>query len=438
MTKRQRSQTNLKFCYESPLNVFKKSLEDLTSVVRNIVFDDERLIHRKQKLNKQTAARTPRRFSRTSVIVISDSETNDGCNVNETNDRDEQNTSLSIIACGSKLTSPLQRQTRKSKCSASQRNTKASSRKQVDNDSSILSITQESSLDGENIAPSQTNEDDIVELWSCLKNVNKCKRKTKPNHDKRSSKFIIDTRPNLNYLKYLATDTKTVQKRKKQTLPHKTTVKPFEQKLLKNLNSGRRKRRRSDNDDDDDDNGADDLNSNLSNAHCSKKKIIQDEKNHKTNSKHKLREIIVDGCNVAMAQTNNKKFSEKGIELVVNYFKDRGHIVKVFLPKHLQRQKYSLLEQLHKEGIVIFTPSRKIAGRTITSYDDRFILEYATLCEGIVISSDQYRDLYKEKPEWRDTITNRLLIPTFVGNYVMFPEDPLGQFGPNLEIFLRH
>lgn len=74
----------------------------------------------------------------------------------------------------------------------------------------------------------------------------------------------------------------------------------------------------------------------------------------------------------------------------------------------------------------------------LLSFHCRFILEYATACEGIVISSDQYRDLYEEKPEWRDTILYRLLTPTFVGDYIMFPEDPLGKSGPNLETFLRH
>lgn len=68
----------------------------------------------------------------------------------------------------------------------------------------------------------------------------------------------------------------------------------------------------------------------------------------------------------------------------------------------------------------------------------RYILQYATVCKGIVISSDQYRDLYREKPEWRDTIVNRLLAPTFVGDYVMFPEDPLGRNGPTLQEFLRY
>lgn len=68
----------------------------------------------------------------------------------------------------------------------------------------------------------------------------------------------------------------------------------------------------------------------------------------------------------------------------------------------------------------------------------RFILHYATICGGIVVSSDQFRDLYSEKPEWRDTIENRLLQPTFVGNIVLFPEDPLGRRGPKLDEFLRH
>ncbi|KOC59627.1 putative ribonuclease ZC3H12B [Habropoda laboriosa] len=154
-------------------------------------------------------------------------------------------------------------------------------------------------------------------------------------------------------------------------------------------------------------------------------------------SSNKLREIVIDGNNVAMAHTNNKSFSEEGLLLVIDYFKQRGHSVKVFVPQHRRSQCHQLLEKLYTDGIVVFTPSRRIGGRRITPYDDRYILEYATMCGGIVVSLDQYRDLYMEKPEWRSTIENRLLAPTFVGNYVMFPEDPLGRTGPKLEEFLR-
>ncbi|XP_076674712.1 uncharacterized protein LOC143372443 isoform X2 [Andrena cerasifolii] len=152
----------------------------------------------------------------------------------------------------------------------------------------------------------------------------------------------------------------------------------------------------------------------------------------------RLREIIIDGNNVAMAHKNHHVFSEEGLLIVINYFQQRGHSVKVFIPQCRRSISRPLLEKWYNEGIVVFTPSRYIGGRWITSYDDRFILQYATLCGGIVISSDQYRDLYKEKPEWRNTIMNRLLAPTFVGNIVMFPEDPLGRNGPKLDEFLKY
>jgi len=73
------------------------------------------------------------------------------------------------------------------------------------------------------------------------------------------------------------------------------------------------------------------------------------------------------------SHTNGKEFSEKGIQIVVDYFELRGHIVKVFLPQHVRKKKYSLIEELYKKGTVVFTPSRFIDGRKITSYDDRYI-----------------------------------------------------------------
>ncbi|KAH0560961.1 hypothetical protein KQX54_010305 [Cotesia glomerata] len=154
---------------------------------------------------------------------------------------------------------------------------------------------------------------------------------------------------------------------------------------------------------------------------------------------HKLREIIVDGLNVAFGYSPGRKVFEKnGLQLVLDYFQDRGHEVKIFLPQ-IHRNRYrGFLEQWHRKGLVIFTPSRNIGGKKIVPYDDRFILDYATKCKGIVVSSDQYRDLWHEKPEWRETIEKRLLAPTFAGEYVMFPEDPLGRGGPSLNEFLKH
>lgn len=68
---------------------------------------------------------------------------------------------------------------------------------------------------------------------------------------------------------------------------------------------------------------------------------------------------------------NGKTFSEEGIMIVIDYFKQRGHSVKVFVPQHRRSLNHPLLEKLYTDGIVIFTPSRSIAGRRITPYDDR-------------------------------------------------------------------
>ena len=75
--------------------------------------------------------------------------------------------------------------------------------------------------------------------------------------------------------------------------------------------------------------------------------------------------------NYSNRYTNNKCFSEKGIELLISYFSKRGHKVKVFLPQYRRARCYPLLEKWYEEGIVVFTPSRKLGNKSYTPYDDR-------------------------------------------------------------------
>ena len=44
--------------------------------------------------------------------------------------------------------------------------------------------------------------------------------------------------------------------------------------------------------------------------------------------REQLRPIVIDGSNVAMAHGNEKTFSCRGIEICVNYFRERGHTVR--------------------------------------------------------------------------------------------------------------
>lgn len=139
------------------------------------------------------------------------------------------------------------------------------------------------------LAPSP-KEDDVIELWSSLKNSTSdtYERSTTYCDDETNERvnFVIDTKPDLKNLEYLKMDTEPVQKRQK--LRHnfdKVTLSPYKK---------RKKRQYDDN--------ADSILS-QSNAQSREKKaktIVSGEQNT-PDSSHKLREIIVDGCNVGMA-----------------------------------------------------------------------------------------------------------------------------------------
>lgn len=156
----------------------------------------------------------------------------------------------------------------------------------------------------------------------------------------------------------------------------------------------------------------------------------------------KLRNIIIDGSNVAMSHGLGHFFSCRGIALAVQHFWDRGHRqISVLVPQwrtkidpKIKEQHY--LTELKELGIVSFTPSREVQGKRISSYDDRLMLQLAQKTDGVIVTNDNLRDLSDETPVWRDIIKKRLLQYTFVGDLIMIPDDPLGRGGPHLDEFL--
>ncbi|XP_075402678.1 putative ribonuclease ZC3H12C isoform X1 [Tenrec ecaudatus] len=165
-----------------------------------------------------------------------------------------------------------------------------------------------------------------------------------------------------------------------------------------------------------------------------------------TDDGENLRPIVIDGSNVAMSHGNKEVFSCRGIKLAVDWFLERGHKdVTVFVPAWRKEQSrpdalitdQEILRKLEKEKILVFTPSRRVQGRRVVCYDDRFIVKLAFESDGIIVSNDNYRDLANEKPEWKKFIDERLLMYSFVNDKFMPPDDPLGRHGPSLDNFLR-
>ena len=105
----------------------------------------------------------------------------------------------------------------------------------------------------------------------------------------------------------------------------------------------------------------------------------------------------------------------------------------VFVPQHRTKAGHAddrhLLNKLHQTGILSFTPTG--------SYDDRFVLKYAQDCGGIVVSNDQFNDIKNESPALLETVKKRKLGFTWAKDKLMFPEDPLGRYGPTLDSFLK-
>ncbi|CAB1347227.1 unnamed protein product [Coregonus sp. 'balchen'] len=147
---------------------------------------------------------------------------------------------------------------------------------------------------------------------------------------------------------------------------------------------------------------------------CSSQLLLDDKEN--------IRPVVVDGSNVAMSHGNKEVFSCHGIQLAVDWFLERDQ---------------EILRRLEKDKILVFTPSRRVQGRRVVCYDDRFIVKLAYESDGIIVSNDNYRDLANEKPEWKKFIDERLLMYSFVNDKFMPPDDPLGRHGPSLENFLR-
>ncbi|XP_032235178.2 endoribonuclease ZC3H12A [Nematostella vectensis] len=159
-----------------------------------------------------------------------------------------------------------------------------------------------------------------------------------------------------------------------------------------------------------------------------------------------LRHIVIDGSNVAMSHGNQQCFSCQGIKLCVEWFKKRGHKeITVFVPQWRKEapridtpmEDQDILLELERQRHVVFTPSRRVNGRRIVCYDDRFILRLASEIDGIIVSNDNFRDLFDENPKWQEVIEHRILMYSFVGDIFMVPDDPLGRHGPTLNDFLR-
>ncbi|KAK2702552.1 hypothetical protein QYM36_018837, partial [Artemia franciscana] len=157
-----------------------------------------------------------------------------------------------------------------------------------------------------------------------------------------------------------------------------------------------------------------------------------------------LRHVTIDGANVGYRYSWRRNifdiFDSKGVQVVYQHFKCRGHEVSVvFDPTWRTRLEGDpLMREIIDDKAVVY-PSQS---RTVFVSVDWFTVEFASEKQGVIVSGNSYQRVLRHANEkniqgWLDTIESRLLVPTFAKDTVLFCDKPYGPEGPSLQSILR-
>ena len=165
--------------------------------------------------------------------------------------------------------------------------------------------------------------------------------------------------------------------------------------------------------------------------------------------KSKLKDILIDGNNVAL-HTDKQNFHVQNIRLAFDYFKMRGHSVKVILGAHrvemmlgasnatlVEPSDQKFLRNLLQTKELVLTPYKMMGNKRFSFNDDLVLLGMANKIENsIIVSNDQFRK-HLQRDEFKKVIEKRILMYLIVDSIFLPVDDPLGPSGPTLDNFLR-
>ncbi len=91
-----------------------------------------------------------------------------------------------------------------------------------------------------------------------------------------------------------------------------------------------------------------------------------------------------------------------------------GQFARVFNTLRPLVSDQEVLFELERDKVLVFTPARRVQGKRVVCYDDRYIIKLAAETDGIVVSNDHYKDLVNENHDFKKVIEERLLMYSFV------------------------
>lgn len=156
-----------------------------------------------------------------------------------------------------------------------------------------------------------------------------------------------------------------------------------------------------------------------------------------------LRPVFMNAVEVGYSYAHcdrDKKLNVRGVTIALWHFICRGHQAIALLPYCFKNyaeksSRYSELMMLYRLNLIEFTPGY---GTEKYTEVNRIMVSRAFETGGCLVARSQMQGITDNKAHFVDLVENRLLMPTFNGDDIMFPIDgPLGRNGPSLQQTLQ-
>lgn len=128
--------------------------------------------------------------------------------------------------------------------------------------------------------------------------------------------------------------------------------------------------------------------------------------------------VLIDGCNVGYGHSHHNSFSVRGVQICLEMMERLGHKALAVVPQrrlcpkkvclklvnnnlktnrqHTNNSDPALLNELHRQDRVLFSPFDNKYGVCTAQYDDRCTLDLAVRNDAAIITNDNFRDLINE------------------------------------------
>ena len=126
-----------------------------------------------------------------------------------------------------------------------------------------------------------------------------------------------------------------------------------------------------------------------------------------------------DNLNTTFSHHTEGKFNENNVRLAINYFENESCNIILVIP--YERKLPRSLDSFIRYHEIVRAPKNMNQRK---SFDDIFMIKLAAERDGIIVSNDQFQDLWEEASQnlymdWKHVIRFRILPYMILGDYFL-------------------